>query len=302
MNMNNVPSTGRTLNEMTLEDRWILDHLSRTIREVQRGLEQYNPSFALNAIRDFFWSSFCDWYVELIKPRLGNNGERSGEVAAQVLAFCLDQTLRLLHPFVPYITEHLWQILRDYAPARGLGDLAPAEVTEQLIRAPWPAPLPELEDEQIHTDFTLLQDITRAVREIRSQRNIPPKELLSVTVSPADTIKELVSRNAYIIKELGGISELAIKESAKRTPGSAYKLVSECQVFVHNVIDDEEEKKRLKNALSGVEKEIALCEKKLGNENFVNRAPKEVVQKQRDRLEEHKVNRERILMSLKELE
>lgn len=301
MNMDNVPATERTHEDLAFEDLWILDRLSNTIRAVGRGLENYNPSFALNAARDFFWSSFCDWYVELIKPRLGNKKDPSGEVAGQVLALCLDQILRLLHPFIPYITEHLWQILGEYAPERGLGSTAPVEVTEQLISAPWPTPFPEFEDEKIHADFILLQEITRAVREIRSERNVPPKEKLTVTVSPADKIKEFVSRKAYIVKGLGGISELTVKTGAKRTPGSAYKLVLECQIFVHDVIDDEEEKKRLKDALSKVEKEIALCEKKLGNENFVNRAPKEVVQKQRDRLEEHKKNRERILSSLKEL-
>jgi valyl-tRNA synthetase len=301
MNMNNIPATSRTLTDLALEDRWILDRLSRAIREVNRGLEEYNPSFALNAVRDFFWSSFCDWYVELVKPRLGDKGGQSGEIAGQVLAFCLDQTLRLLHPFIPYITEHLWQILADYAPARGLGDLAPAEVKDQLINAPWPAPLPELEDDTIHTDFSLLQEVIRAVREIRSRRNVPPKKKLTVTVNPADTIKTLITEHADIIKELGGIGELLITPGVKRIPGSAYKLVTDCQIFVHDVIDDEEEKKRLHNALAGVEKEILSCEKKLGNEKFVNRAPEDVVQKQRDKLEELKVNKQRIVESLKEL-
>ena len=304
MNMENVPAAKWTPGDLAIEDLWIISRLSKTIRAVNRGLTQYNPSFAINAVRDFFWSSFCDWYLELAKPRLTvkpahNN---SGIIVRQVLALCLDQIFRLLHPFIPYITEHLWQILSEYAPERGFIDMAQLKVTGHLITAPWPVPFSAYENEGLEGSFAVFQNITRAVREIRAERNVPPREKLAVTINPSHEHKGLISDHAYIIKELGGISELTVKTGAKRTPGSAYKLISTCQIFVHNVINDEEEKKRLKKALLEVEKEITLCEKKLGNENFINRAPEKVVQKQRDRLSEHKKNKERIMESLKGLE
>ncbi|MBN2444789.1 MAG: class I tRNA ligase family protein, partial [Spirochaetales bacterium] len=301
MNMENVVSTPRGAEELAYEDLWIISQLSRTIREVNKGLENYNPSYALNAIRDFFWSSFCDWYLELIKPRINSKDDASGEIAMQVLALCLDQVLRLLHPFIPYITEHLWQILKEYAPERGLGNLAPLEITDQLISAPWPVPFPLCEDPDRDVKFTVLQDITRGVREIRAEQNVPPKQKLVVTINPSDELWNLISEKAYIIQALAGIDELTLKAGAVRIPGSAYKLVSACQIFVHDVIDDEAEKKRLKEALIQVDKEIEICEKKLENKNFVDRAPKEVVQKQQDRLSEHKANKERIRKSLREL-
>jgi valyl-tRNA synthetase len=105
---------------------------------VNQGLSEYNPSAAFHAAREFFWSSLCDWYLELIKPRLTNVEHPSGPVARQVLAFCVDQVLRLLHPFVPFITEHLWQLLSEQVPERGLGELAPAPASSLLIQAPWP--------------------------------------------------------------------------------------------------------------------------------------------------------------------
>jgi len=306
LNMNNEPAGSQaaecTKEDLEFEDLWVLDRLSNTIRLVHNGLENYNPSYAINAVRDFFWSSFCDWYLELIKPRLAQKESKSKNIAMQVLALCMDQILRLFHPFVPYITEHLWQILAHYAPKRGLGSIIPLTVTEQIITALWPVPFTEIEDESIHSDFTLLQEITRAVREIRAERNVPPKQKLTVTINPPDKLKEFISDKTYIVAELAGTSNLIIDTHGKRTPGSAYKLAAECQIFVHQVIDDAEEKKRLDEALAKVDKEITICEKKLANENFVNRAPEQVVQKQRDRLTEHKENKKRIMESLKELE
>jgi valyl-tRNA synthetase len=292
----------RRASDLALEDRWILDQLSLAVRQVHQGLADYNPAAALHAVREFFWSALCDWYLELIKPRVQDAADASGGVARQVLAFCLDQTLRLLHPFIPFITEHLWQRLGELVPARGLGPLAEAPASEQLIGAAWPQPLPELEDAELRARFADLQALTRAVREVRQTRGLPPRQPLKVTLRPpADRAEALRDQARAVVARLAAIEELVVDPEAARKPGSASKVMGDLTIFVHDVIDDDAERERLQQALQKAEKEIGTCEKKLGNPKFVERAPAEVVQEQRERLAEYQAARAAILESLGQL-
>ncbi|MBN1411837.1 MAG: class I tRNA ligase family protein, partial [Spirochaetales bacterium] len=303
MNLEGTGSGGWTYEDLELSDRWILSGLSDTIRKVNTGLEEYNPNRALNAIRDFFWGCFCDWYLELIKQRVDSAGkETSGKIAKQVLAFCLDQVLRLLHPFIPYITEHIWQMFKSLVPVRGLGKLAAAPESGNLIQASWPKPLPEMENEEIKSTFAFLQDVTRAVREVRAARNIPPKEEVVVTIKAQESQMNILGQHSGIVKELARVKEINLDPAAKRMAGAASNIVNECMIFIHNAIDDSAEKKRLSAALEAVEKDIRGCENKLKNANFVNKAPADVVNKQKEKLEELKTNRQAITVNLKELE
>jgi valyl-tRNA synthetase len=312
MNLEGVPARGSGATDMTdersapdlsLEDRWILDQLSLAIRKVHQGLADYNPAAALHAAREFFWSELCDWYLELIKPRVQDADDASGPIARQVLALCLDQTLRLLHPFIPFITEHLWQRLGELVPARGLGPLAEAPASEQLINATWPRPLPELEDPGLRERFADLQALTRAVREVRQTRGLPPRQPLRVTLRPpADRAAALRDQAGAVVTRLAAIEELVVDPGAARQPGSASKVMGDLTIFVHDVIDDAAERERLQQALARAEKEIGTCEKKLGNPKFVERAPAEVVQEQRDRLAEYQAERAAILEGLGQLD
>jgi len=299
LNLEQVPDQERQMEELALEDRWILDQLSQAIRQVQQGLQDYNPSGALHAARTFFWGALCDWYLELIKPRLQEPADPSGPVARQVLAFCMDQTLRLLHPFIPFITEHLWQRLGQQVPHRGLGPLAVAPHATNLIQASWPRPMPQLEDLPLRDSFTDLQSLTRAVREVRTTQGLPPRQPLKVTLrAAAGRIDPL---QVSVVTRLAAIEELVVDPEATRQPGSACRVTGDLVVFVHDVIDDQAERDRLQKALARAEKEIDTCEKKLGNAKFVGRAPAEVVQEQRDRLSEYQASRAAILQSLDQL-
>jgi valyl-tRNA synthetase len=302
MNIEDINATEHLAGQLAIEDRWILNRLSTAIREVTKGFENYNPSYALNAVRDFFWSSFCDWYLELVKSRLYNKTDKSRIVAQQILAFCLDLILRLLHPFIPYITEYLWQILSEYAPQRGVGTSVSISSSPYLIVASWPGPFPLYEDKEIETTFSLLQNIVRAVRDIRADRSVPSKQKVTVTLNPQKEAAGIIEKNVHVVKELAGIAALTVQQGVKRMSYSASKLVSGCQIFVHDIIDDKLEKKRLSEALQKVDNDIAYCEQKLANNDFVERAPADVVQKQRNRLAECLAKREKILASLEELE
>jgi valyl-tRNA synthetase len=300
MNLESAPPTS-TPAELQLEDRWILDGLSQAVRAVERGLRDYNPSTALHAAREFFWSSLCDWYLELIKPRLQDPDDASGAVARQVLAFCLDQVLRLLHPFVPFITEQIWQQLGLQVPRRSLGQLADPLGSEHLINARWPVASEALEDPELRATFADLQALTRAVREVRSAQGLPPRQPVTVTLKPPAERAAAIEQQAHVVTRLAGIELLHLDPTASRPLGSASKVVGDLQIFVHDVIDEGAERQRLEEALKKIDKEIATCEKKLSNPKFVDRAPPAVVKEQQDRLADYKGQQAATQASLREL-
>ena len=285
---------------LPLEDRWILHRLDQAVVKVSEALEEYNPGAAIQAAREFFWSELCDWYLELIKARLSDKGD-SRAAAQQVLAFCLDQVLRLLHPFMPFISEHLWQKLGEQVSTRGLGPWASAEPAAQLINASWPQQRGQLQAPELDLTFGALQAVTRAVREVRASASVAPRQLLQVTIKAPPAQANAVAENASVLERLAGVAKLVADPQATRPAGAASKLVAGVQVFVHDVIDDEQERTRLQRELSRVDKEISTCQKKLANPKFVDRAPAEVVQEQRNRLENYRQSRTTIEESLAEL-
>jgi valyl-tRNA synthetase len=300
--LQDVPTDPRRPEDLALEDRWALDALSRCVGEVDAALRDYNPSGALRAAREFFRGDLCDWYLELIKPRLADPADPSGPIARQVLAFGLDRTLRLLHPFLPFITERLWQLLGRQVPERTLGPLAPPLASEALIGAPWPSSLPAFEDPALRTDFGDLQNLVRAVREVRAAQGLSPKQPLRVTLKPpAERAEAIRRRDSSVVTRLAGIETLDVAPEARRRPGDASKVIGDIQVLVHDVIDDALERDRLRKALAKVDKEIAGLEKRLGNPGFTDRAPPDVVVEVRGRLAEQQAARATIAASLEAL-
>jgi valyl-tRNA synthetase len=301
MNLKKTTVTLDTKDSLSLEDRWILSCLSRIIRAVKKGLGEYNPSQALGAIRDFFWGSLCDWYLEAVKPRLGGSSA-NGEIASAVLAFCLDQIFRLLHPFVPFITEYLWQRLAEYAPERGLGNLAPAALSTTLIKARWPDALPVFEDENSEQIFAHIQGIIRSIREVRSERKIAPKQQLEATLKTASKGPAGSEEAGRLIMSLAGVATLHLDPAGRRPPGSVTKMIGETAVFVHGIIDDSKEKARLGEELQKLDAEIEHSRKKLDNDDFVKRAPAQVVEGQKKKLADRLAQRETLALNLNELE
>jgi len=297
LNLEEAPATDVTGDELELEDRWLLAGLNGAIADVQQGLAEYNPANALTAAREFFWGELCDWYLELIKPRLAAGG-RSAGVARAVLAYALDQVLRLLHPFVPFITEHLWQKLNAMVPARGLGAIAQAPASVQLIQAPWPVAVPALEDPDARALFGALQEITRGLREFRSSQNIPLRQALEITLEAPAAQGEALAPHMGLVAGLVHLSAVHVVEKAERLPGMASKVVGGLELLVHDAIDAEEERQRLSEELKRVEGEISICDRKLGNPKFVERAPPAVVAQQQERRAGYETERNAILEGL----
>ncbi len=290
---------------LALEDRWLLDRLTAAVRAVHAGLEDYNPSAALNAARDFFWGDLCDWYLEVIKRRLNDEAAaadpESARVARRVLAYALDTTLRLLHPFLPFITEELWSRLGEVMGDRGLGAWAPLPPNDMVITAAWPRPVEALEDAEATRVFGDLQDLTRAVREVRSSLRISPRQPLDVVVKVADAARAAdLEANRSIVEHLARVS-VRTDAQATRTPGSAARVVGDLEFFVQDVIDDAAERQRLEGQKKKLLKEIGGLEKKLANPKFVERAPAAVVAEQRGRLEAAQASLAALERSLAEL-
>ena len=248
------------------------------------------------------WGELCDWYLELIKPRLNDPEDPTARAARQILAHCFDLTLRLLHPFVPYITEYLYQELNQQVPERGVSSLNEDETSSsKLLTCSWPRPREALDDPDLLRTFSGIQTVTRGIREVRSTRGVSPRQPLTVTLrSTPDRSKELEA-HTHIIKRLAYVSELIVDPKAAPPPGSVSRVAEDFQIYVHDVVDIEQERARLKKEMVRLEKEINTCSKKLDNEKFVSRAPTEVIQEQRDRLSKYKTQMEAVRRSLAEL-
>ncbi len=295
------------------EDRWILARLSQTIRDYHAAIGAYQFSASVKVLREFFWDSLCDWYIELTKPRLSGeppasagaaDQRQSKIVAQQVLAFCIDQMLRLWHPTIPFITERLWQQLNEIAPRRGLPGLPELNTDCMLIVAEFPPTngYPELEDTAILGAFADLQDATRGVRDLRAQCGVPPKDLVTVTVVVPSEHLEAFRSYAHIVRHMAGIGELHIGTSGTRPRNAGSMATGHLRIFVHDISDDATELARARMELEGLEKQIAGKESKLQNAQFVANAKPEVVAAERTRLAEMVQRRDLLREHLAELE
>ena len=278
MNLEGYQFDPARADQLGMEDRWILSRLSDACQQVQQQLEDYNPSAAIGIAREFFWNELCDWYLEAIKPRLRDGGEDAG-TAQQVLATCLDQVLRLLHPFVPFVTEELWGSLREIAELRGID--APLPDHELLCLATWPAAVSSWRDDALEHTFDRGRELIRTIRDLRSRYNIPPREPLEVRVrTTAESEINLGSLEGLIL-HLGCISSLTIGHDVERTIDSAVSVSRGVEVFVPGVIDLEKEKVRLREQEKQTEGRLDGSHKKLANENFVSKAAPEVVEREK---------------------
>lgn len=285
MNLDGVGFNALIPSALPVEDRWMLARTSQVCGSVHGELRQYRFSASIKLLRDLFWESLCDWYVELTKARMRDGTD--GAAAKQILAFCLDQVLRMLHPFIPFITERLWQQLNATAPRRGLPGLAEPAMSELLIHAAFPPGegWPRLNDAPVMSVFEALQDATRGIRDIRNRSKVSPGDTVEVTINaPGDRISAL-RQQASIVCRMAGVGRLHVETGAARPVNAGTVVLGDLQIFVHGVSDDSAERSRLTKERADVERQIAARESKLSNDGFVRNARPEVVEAERERLE-----------------
>ncbi len=282
MNLEGMDAAGFDAGKMDITDKWILSRLAQTISEVTESLENFKYSEPLSALYRFFWNDLCDWYLEWAKPRMQD--DNSKPIAQNVLAFALDQVLRLLHPFVPIITEGIFQKLNEVAPVRGLEDLAEAKGSEALVIAEWPRRIDSFRKPEAEKEIETLQEIIRTIRDIRNNRNIPPKTRLVVSVKTDQNNAEMLNQNSELISTLAGVKEFHSGADIEKPANSAATVAEAAEVYVHDAVDPEAERQRFEKQKEQILKAKGAVEAKLANENFVKKAKPHVVSQARDKL------------------
>ncbi len=268
--------------ELEIEDRWLLSRLATVTAEFTTVIERYQYSLAVRCVYDFAWDEFCSFYVEMTKARLQDESTR--QTAQAVLAHSLDVLMRLLHPILPFITEEIWGLLNHAAPQRGVD--APQAQSKSVMAASWPTPDESRLDPQIEEQFAMFQLAIGKVREIRSRQNIAPKETLPFSIKCSEAVAKMLEPMEPHFRSLANAEATAWGPDVTPPETNATVLSDEMEIYVDlkDFIDEEAELERLVKLETQLVGWIKGAEAKLSNESFVNRAPTNVVQAQRDSL------------------
>jgi valyl-tRNA synthetase len=279
----------------TLEDRWILSRFNRAAKDVNESLDIYRFDEAATRIYDFFWGEFCDWYIELIKPRLNfEEGADTGpaRVACANLVNLFEESLRLLHPVMPFITEEIWHAMYDGTPP-----------LKSIALAAYPAADEKQIDLGAETEMAILQDLIVAVRNLRVELKIEPKVKVPIELFVHEPeIRAMLEKNLAAIERLGSVEKVTFVESPlANLPGARSTSRFDVHAIYEKKIDVAAERERLTKELEKIEKQLAGAQARLDDEQFLSKAPARVVEGLRKQVGEATVLREKILAQLKEL-
>jgi len=281
MNLEGMDPQGFDRSRLEITDRWILSRLAGVTRQVTEDLESYRFNSPLMGLYRFFWNELCDWYLEWCKPRMADPARK--QTTQCVLAFVLDQSLRLLHPFMPFVTEGIFQHLNQICPDRRLPGLAEISSSKALAIAAWPSGLDHLSDPYAEQAIGLVQEVTRVIREIRNARAVAPSKALKVSVKTDAEKARILAANAGLVIQLAGLSGLIPGPDVSKGPTDAVGIASCAEVYVHELIDVKLERERLQRQRQQLESSIRSLEAKLAGD-FAVKARPEVVQQARTRL------------------
>ncbi len=270
--------------ELTLADRWIRSRLTKITDELNEALEHYKFYEAADKIYHFIWHEFCDWYIELVKPALKEGNKTSQAIMVETL----DQILRLLHPFMPFITEEIWQHL----PAKG----------KSLTVASFPQSKDDFKDEEAEAAMNLIQKAIVGIRTIRAENRIAPKKKIDLWLKLKNAKeKKLIDWHQIYIKTLANIREIRIWDDFPSAEKLLKGIAGSWEIAIpleEGIFDLEQEKKRIQKELSKTESEILEIEKRLQDAQFVKRAPLQIIQKNKDRLRSLKSKKGKLEESL----
>jgi valyl-tRNA synthetase len=278
--------------QLDLADRWILSRLHHAIGHFNSTLTEFHLNESSKVLYDFIWHDFCDWYVELVKTRF--YGDEPAETKKMVLARALwifDQALRLLHPVMPFVTEELWQHLTE---RKG----------QSLIRTSFPASDERWIDQKTEDEMAFVQNVINAVRNIRGENNIAPSKEIKVQVRLADgTSEQIFQTYDKYLRKLARVSGIEILASGAKPKLASSAVVDGSEIFVplEGLIDVEAERGRLEKEIARLQQAVEATERKLANSSFVDRAPKEVVDREREKLSSFKTTIEKLKTNVEHL-
>ncbi|MEE0927938.1 MAG: class I tRNA ligase family protein, partial [Acutalibacteraceae bacterium] len=255
--------------QLALEDKWILSKYNELVRDVTDNLDKYELGLAVAKLYDFIWDVFCDWYIELCKSRLNGEDEAAANTARSVLVYVFTGVLKLLHPFMPFITEEIWQSL----PHSG----------ESIMVSEWPEYKEELNFGKEAEDFEKVIAVIRAIRNRRSEMNVPPSKKAKICI--ASPTKDIFEAGASFISRLASGSSVEVADSFDM-PDAVLVVTDSAKVYIplNELVDFTAELARLEKELEAANKDKAFYEGKLNNPGFVAKAPEAVVNQQRDLL------------------
>ncbi|MQR88539.1 valine--tRNA ligase [Bacillus megaterium] len=291
MNMDGITFEELDLSgEKSVADKWILTRLNETIEHVTKLADKYEFGEVGRILYNFIWDDFCDWYIEMAKLPLYGEDEAAKKTTRSILAYVLDNTMRLLHPFMPFITEEIWQSL----PHEG----------ESITVAKWPEVRPELSDKEAANDMRLLVDIIRAVRNIRAEVNTPMSKQVKLFIKAKDeNIQNQIEKNRAYVERFCNPSELVISTDVSLDEKAMTAVVTGAELILplEGLINIEEEIARLEKEYDKLNKEVERVQKKLNNQGFIAKAPAKVVEEERAKEQDYVEKREAVQSRIAEL-
>ena len=262
---------------LKIEDKWILNKLDKLVVDITRNIENYDLGIAIDKLYNFIWNEFCDWYIEIVKPRIYSENEETKLVVADILNHVLETSLKLLHPFMPFVTTEIYESLVQYSD-------------KDLMVSKWPTIRSEFVFDEEEQTVEKIKQIIVDIRNVRANMNIHPSkksELIFVTEKYENEIWEA---KEFIIK-LGFGEKIVVQKDKIGIPENAIAIMQEgieLYMPLEDLVDMEEERKRLETEKTKLEAEVARCEKMLANPGFVNKAPEKKIQEETDKLEKYK--------------
>jgi valyl-tRNA synthetase len=277
--------------KLTTADKWILSRANTVVKEVTENLENFELGIALQKIYEFIWEEFCDWYIELVKPRLFDRDDPTRLEAQWVLNHVLGTAMKLLHPYMPFVTEEIYRYL--------IND------DESIMISVWPVYDESLAFTRDEKDMGLVMDAIKAVRNIKAEMNVPPSKKIKIIFVAGESEREILKDGTKFIERLAGASEIIIQADRAGVPDNAVTaVVSGAEIFVplEDLVDIAKELERLGKEKENLEKELERVNSKLSNEGFVSKAPAKVVEEERAKKAKYSEIYEKVLARIANLE
>lgn len=260
--------------KLDIADKWILHRLNAVAGEVTSNMDNFELNVAAQKVYDFIWTEFCDWYIEMAKPRLYGDDESAKANVKAILVRVLGDSMKLLHPFMPFITEELYQSLPN--------------AEETIMRASWPKYTNDFQFAEEAEEMEGVMDVIRSIRNLRAEMNVPPARRTAVyMVTPAENAPAFEMARAYLMK-LAGAENVIVQQDKSGIPKGAVNAVcamGEAFIPLDQLIDIDKEIERVNKEINRMKGEVARAEGKLGNPGFVAKAPEKVINEEKNKLD-----------------
>ena len=269
--------------ELRLPDKWILSRLNRAIKNYNKQMDRFHFNEAAKVLYDYIWNDFCDWYIEIAKTRFYSEDKNSKLITYDVCITSIRKILPLLHPYTPFITEELWSFFKS-------------ERANDLIISPWPTEDKGVINKEIDNKMMMLQDIISSVRAIRSRMNIPPSKKIELNIKSDEEQTEFINKNSELIIALARLDSYSAGSSVQKPSKSAAAVIHGMELYIPlgGLVDLDKERLQLNKRKTKIELLLSDIKKKLSNENFVSRAPEDIVKREQDKMIELKDELEKI--------